>query len=81
MWLYTLRPHVSCITNITIPFDRIAYTLLGLLAIGGNGLVFNVRKISVGLHHHHCQQGPDDKRATISTRDSTCVEIGVTVPE
>ena len=44
MWLYTLRPHVSCMTKTTIPFDRIAYSLLGLLAIGGNGLVPNVRK-------------------------------------
>ena len=44
MWLYTLRPHVSCITKITIPFDRIAYSLLSLLSIVGDGLVLNVRK-------------------------------------
>ena len=44
LWLYTLRPHVSCITKITIPFDRIAYSMLGLLAIVGDGLVFNVRR-------------------------------------
>ena len=44
LWLYTLGRYVSGISKINIPFANIAYSLLGLLAAVGVGLLLKVKK-------------------------------------